>query len=130
MKQYVHTVHDIEPAYVTGEGMDEMEFTEAESNMNDLVSEYQQYQDASAEEEGARPAAFDGPTGLGLHDVRRHFASRGEASASDLVFNGVLQVSLMRRRRLPKQLPQGPGSQAGDAPRGRGPGAPCASQGR
>ena len=27
-----------------GEGMDEMEFTEAESNMNDLVSEYQQYQ--------------------------------------------------------------------------------------
>eukprot|EP01046_Picozoa_sp_COSAG06_P055512 COSAG06_NODE_10228_length_1723_cov_1.906404_3_plen_23_part_01 len=23
--------------------MDEMEFTEAESNMNDLVSEYQQY---------------------------------------------------------------------------------------
>jgi tubulin beta len=28
-----------------------MEFTEAESNMNDLVSEYQQYQDASVEEE-------------------------------------------------------------------------------
>ena len=24
--------------------MDELEFTEAESNMNDLVSEYQQYQ--------------------------------------------------------------------------------------
>jgi len=36
----------------TGEGMDEMEFTEAESNMNDLVSEYQQYQDATAEDEG------------------------------------------------------------------------------
>ena len=35
--------------------MDEMEFTEAESNMNDLVSEYQQYQDATAEEE----AEFD-----------------------------------------------------------------------
>ena len=34
-----------------GEGMDEMEFTEAESNMNDLVSEYQQYQDASAEDD-------------------------------------------------------------------------------
>ena len=32
--------------------MDEMEFTEAESNMNDLVSAYQQYQDATAEEEG------------------------------------------------------------------------------
>ena len=33
-------------------GMDEMEFTEAESNMNDLVSEYQQYQEATAEDEG------------------------------------------------------------------------------
>jgi tubulin beta len=30
--------------------MDEMEFTEAESNMNDLISEYQQYQDATADE--------------------------------------------------------------------------------
>ena len=38
--------------WYTGEGMDEMEFTEAESNMNDLVSEYQQYQEASAEDEG------------------------------------------------------------------------------
>jgi tubulin beta len=33
--------------WYTGEGMDEMEFTEAESNMNDLMSEYQQYQEAS-----------------------------------------------------------------------------------
>lgn len=37
--------------WYTGEGMDEMEFTEAESNMNDLVSEYQQYQEAAAEDE-------------------------------------------------------------------------------
>ncbi|CAF2142058.1 hypothetical protein BRARA_B02782 [Brassica rapa] len=37
--------------WYTGEGMDEMEFTEAESNMNDLVAEYQQYQDATAGEE-------------------------------------------------------------------------------
>lgn len=37
--------------WYTGEGMDEMEFTEAESNMNDLVSEYQQYQDAVTQEE-------------------------------------------------------------------------------
>ncbi|KAH9251708.1 tubulin beta chain [Batrachochytrium salamandrivorans] len=37
--------------WYTGEGMDEMEFTEAESNMNDLVSEYQQYQDATVEED-------------------------------------------------------------------------------
>merc|ERR1739848_632714 len=37
--------------WYTGEGMDEMEFTEAESNMNDLVSEYQQYQEATAEDD-------------------------------------------------------------------------------
>ena len=37
--------------WYTGEGMDEMEFTEAESNMNDLVSEYQQYEEAAAEDE-------------------------------------------------------------------------------
>ncbi|UYV80359.1 TUBB4A [Cordylochernes scorpioides] len=36
--------------WYTGEGMDEMEFTEAESNLVDLISEYQQYQDATAEE--------------------------------------------------------------------------------
>ena len=46
MTENLNAFHDI-----AGEGMDEMEFTEAESNMNDLVSEYQQYQDASAEEE-------------------------------------------------------------------------------
>ncbi|XP_041974220.1 tubulin beta-4B chain-like [Aricia agestis] len=38
--------------WYTGEGMDEMEFTEAESNVNDLISEYQQYQDATADDEG------------------------------------------------------------------------------
>ncbi|KAM6525890.1 Tubulin beta chain (Beta tubulin) [Fusarium falciforme] len=37
--------------WYTGEGMDEMEFTEAESNMNDLVSEYQQYQDADIDDD-------------------------------------------------------------------------------
>ncbi|XP_073816026.1 beta-Tubulin at 97EF [Musca autumnalis] len=37
--------------WFTGEGMDEMEFTEAESNMNDLISEYQQYQEATADED-------------------------------------------------------------------------------
>lgn len=31
--------------------MDEMEFTEAESNMNDLISEYQQYQDATVDDD-------------------------------------------------------------------------------
>jgi tubulin beta len=42
-KAYLH--------WYTGEGMDEMEFTEAESNMHDLVSEYQQYQDATADDD-------------------------------------------------------------------------------
>ena len=32
--------------WYTGEGMDEMEFTEADSIMNDLISEYQQYQES------------------------------------------------------------------------------------
>jgi len=37
--------------WYTGEGMDEMEFTEAESNMQDLIAEYQQYQEATASED-------------------------------------------------------------------------------
>lgn len=35
----------------TGEGMDEMEFSEAESNVIDLMSEYQQYRDAGMDDE-------------------------------------------------------------------------------
>ena len=46
-------INDLRHLRYTGEGMDEMEFTEAESNMNDLVSEYQQYQDATVDEEEA-----------------------------------------------------------------------------
>jgi tubulin beta len=42
--------------WYTGEGMDEMEFTEAESNLSDLVTEYQNYQDASADDEGEAEA--------------------------------------------------------------------------
>jgi tubulin beta len=37
--------------WYTGEGMDELEFTEAESNLQDLVSEYQQYQDAGLDDD-------------------------------------------------------------------------------
>jgi tubulin beta len=36
--------------FYTAEGMDEMEFTEAQSNMHDLVAEYQQYQDATCDD--------------------------------------------------------------------------------
>jgi tubulin beta len=45
--------------WYTGEGMDEMEFTEAESNMNDLVSEYQQYQEATIDDENEDDEAED-----------------------------------------------------------------------
>lgn len=32
------------PFRYTGEGMEELEFTEADSNLQDLIAEYQQYQ--------------------------------------------------------------------------------------
>eukprot|EP00172_Hildenbrandia_rubra_P001459 Plantae.Rhodophyta-Hildenbrandia_rubra.ctg2004.p1 GENE.Plantae.Rhodophyta-Hildenbrandia_rubra.ctg2004~~Plantae.Rhodophyta-Hildenbrandia_rubra.ctg2004.p1 ORF type:complete len:453 (+),score=83.85 Plantae.Rhodophyta-Hildenbrandia_rubra.ctg2004:27-1385(+) len=38
------------------EGMDESEFTEAEANMNDLIAEYQQYQEAVIHEEDENEA--------------------------------------------------------------------------
>jgi tubulin beta len=34
--------------WYAGEGMDEAEFTEAESSVTDLIAEYQQYQEAPA----------------------------------------------------------------------------------
>ncbi|KDQ59256.1 hypothetical protein JAAARDRAFT_33979 [Jaapia argillacea MUCL 33604] len=37
--------------WYTGEGMDTMEFSEAESNTQDLIAEYQQYQEATVEAE-------------------------------------------------------------------------------
>lgn len=37
--------------WYTGEGMDELEFSEAESNLVDLCQEYMQYQEASADDE-------------------------------------------------------------------------------
>merc|ERR1711893_53323 len=46
--------------WYTGEGMDEMEFTEAESNLNDLVSEYQQYQDAGIDDDDEEGDDEDG----------------------------------------------------------------------
>ena len=45
--------------HCTGEGMDELEFTEAESNMNDLVSEYQQYEQATAEDAGEEEEEYE-----------------------------------------------------------------------
>jgi tubulin beta len=37
--------------WYTGEGMDEMEFTEAESNLIDLISEYEQYESAGMDDD-------------------------------------------------------------------------------
>jgi len=37
--------------WYTGEGMDVMEFSEAENNTRDLISEYQQYQESTVDEE-------------------------------------------------------------------------------
>ena len=59
--------------WYTGEGMDEMEFTEAESNMNDLVSEYQQYQDASIDDEGVE----------GEEEAKEENAEAAEAQAEE-----------------------------------------------
>ena len=58
-------------------GRDELEFTEAESNSNDLVSDYQPYQDASAEEEGEfdeEEGEYDMPPWVPWHhEVTRSF---------------------------------------------------------
>jgi len=45
--------------WYTGEGMDDMEFTEAEANMHDLVDEYQQYEEATIEDEEAEAVYED-----------------------------------------------------------------------
>ncbi|POY72048.1 hypothetical protein BMF94_4918 [Rhodotorula taiwanensis] len=37
--------------WYTGEGLDELEFSEAESNMQDLIAEYQQYETAGVDDE-------------------------------------------------------------------------------
>jgi len=42
-----------------GEGMDEQEFAEAESNAEDLIREYQQYQEATADTEEVGEEFFD-----------------------------------------------------------------------
>jgi len=48
--------------WYTAEGMDEMEFTESESNMQDLISEYQQYEAATADVEEQEEGEFEEAT--------------------------------------------------------------------
>lgn len=52
-----------------GEGMEEMEFNEAESNLMDLNAEYQQYQDATSE---IPPQEFEGEDKESLASYPRH----------------------------------------------------------
>ena len=40
-------------------GMDELEFSEAANNMGDLISEYQQYQEAGVDEESEYDYDFE-----------------------------------------------------------------------
>ena len=46
--------------WYTGEGMDVLEFEEARSNLNDLINEYQQYQECEVEEEDEEEVSYDG----------------------------------------------------------------------
>ena len=45
--------------WFTSEGMDEMEFTEASSNLTDLITEYQQYQEAGIDDEANFEQNYD-----------------------------------------------------------------------
>lgn len=71
--------------WYTGEGMDEMEFTEAESNMNDLVSEYQQYQDAKATDE-VEGGMEDTTSAFGDVSIDEKIAGAQESALEEDVF--------------------------------------------
>ncbi|CAJ1358850.1 unnamed protein product, partial [Effrenium voratum] len=82
--------------WYTGEGMDEMEFTEAESNMNDLVSEYQQcgnqigakFWEVIADEHGIDPTGtYHGDSDLQLERINVYF---NEATGGRYVPRAVL----------------------------------------
>ena len=60
--------------------MDEMEFTEAESNMNDLISEYQQYQEATIDDD----QFDDEEEGEVEEDMSRYFDARSRIPTVDL----------------------------------------------
>ena len=49
--------------WFTSEGMDEMEFTEASSNLADLITEYQQYQEATVDDEILQEGEAEQPQG-------------------------------------------------------------------
>ncbi|TCD64053.1 Tubulin beta-2 chain [Steccherinum ochraceum] len=60
--------------WYTGEGMDTMEFSEAESNTHDLITEYQQYQEATVEdEEGDYEAEYEAEAGAEVAGEEEEF---------------------------------------------------------
>ncbi|KWU42616.1 beta-1 and beta-2 tubulin [Rhodotorula sp. JG-1b] len=63
--------------WYTGEGMDELEFSEAESNMVDLIAEYQQYQEAGIDDE-----YYEEEEDGGLVDEGAHAAEPGPDNGS------------------------------------------------
>merc|ERR1712216_682255 len=77
--------------WYTGEGMDEMEFTEAESNMSDLVSEYQQYQDATVDDDGDYDEDEDG-----ADQIRRFSLARLGGASLDATNQPTARVSSRR----------------------------------
>eukprot|EP00009_Paramoeba_aestuarina_P006471 CAMPEP_0201518964 /NCGR_PEP_ID=MMETSP0161_2-20130828/9659_1 /ASSEMBLY_ACC=CAM_ASM_000251 /TAXON_ID=180227 /ORGANISM="Neoparamoeba aestuarina, Strain SoJaBio B1-5/56/2" /LENGTH=467 /DNA_ID=CAMNT_0047916883 /DNA_START=59 /DNA_END=1462 /DNA_ORIENTATION=- len=66
--------------WYTSEGMDELELTEAESNMHDLVSEYQQYEFATAgdEESVVEESMIDNSVLEGESRIEEPAAEEGE----------------------------------------------------
>ena len=68
--------------WYTSEGMDEMEFTEAESNMRDLVNEYHQYQEATVDDIDVDIGeGVDNGMGVGNEDVLDYGDERVDAEA-------------------------------------------------
>ena len=65
--------------WYTGEGMDEMEFTEAESNLMDLIAEYQQYETAGIDDEAAEEL-YEGE-----YQEEQEYQHEGEQYADDSV---------------------------------------------
>lgn len=66
--------------WYTSEGMDEMEFTEAESNMNDMIAEYQQYEQAAQlkEEEEEGEVTYADEKSMVREAVESHFHGNEE----------------------------------------------------
>jgi tubulin beta len=82
--------------WYTQEGMDEMEFTEAESNMQDLVAEYQQYQDARFVVPLFLPPRTR-LTGHTLASTRRPSTRRSSRPRRSRRFTRVLLWSMLRK---------------------------------